>query len=162
MNRRIEAPDEGFMRLALEKAREGGGNGQAPFAACIVRAGGVISCEHNAVWSETDSTLHAEVHAIRVAERKLGTIDLSGCTIYSTTEPCPMCFSAIHWARIGRIVFGNFIADAQQLGFSELTIPNLMMKQLGGSPVQITPGVLREESDRLFRDWIASNRGRTY
>ncbi len=84
--------DEDFMRMALEKAREGGANGQAPFAACIVKDGVVVACEHNAVWRETDSTLHAEVHAIRVAERKLRTIDLTGSTIYSHDRTLPHVF----------------------------------------------------------------------
>jgi len=162
MNRKASFSDEHFMRFALEKAREGGAAGQAPFAACIVKDGEIIACEHNAVWQETDSTLHAEVHAIRVAERRLRTIDLSTCTIYSTTEPCPMCFAAIHWARIDRIVFGNFIADARKLGFSELTISNQQMKEIGGSPVEIVSGILRSEVDELFKRWGAANPERLY
>ena len=115
--------DEGYMRLAIQKAREGVAAGQTPFGACIVTAGGeVAACEHNVVWRTTDITAHGEVNAIRVACRSLGTIDLSGCTIYSTTEPCPMCFSAIHWAKIAGIVFGASISDAQAAGFNELAI----------------------------------------
>jgi tRNA(Arg) A34 adenosine deaminase TadA len=155
-------PAAEFMRLALERAREGVAKGQTPFGACIVRDGRVVACEHNAVWDHTDSTAHAEVQAIRVACRRLGTVDLSGCEIYATCEPCPMCFSAIHWARISTILFGSRIADARGLGFSELTISNQQMKELGGSPVAIVPDYLREECAGLFREWAARPERRTY
>ena len=115
------------MELAIAKTREGIRHGQTPFGACIVKKGRVIACSHNEVWKNTDITAHAEVAAIRVACRKLGTIDLSGCTIYSTCEPCPMCFSAIHWAGIGKIVYGAGIADAAECGFGELEISNAAM-----------------------------------
>ena len=97
---------EHFMQLALDKAKEGVDNGQSPFGACIVKKGKVIACEHNIVWESTDITAHAEIHAVREANLKLNSIELSGCVIYSTCEPCPMCFTAIHWARIDRIYFG--------------------------------------------------------
>jgi tRNA(Arg) A34 adenosine deaminase TadA len=156
----MPAPD--YMRLALAKAREGVAKGQTPFGACIVRDGRVVACEHNAVWDRTDSTAHAEVQAIRVACARLGTVDLSGCEIYATCEPCPMCFGAIHWARISTIVFGSRIADAKGLGFSELTISNQQMKENGGSPLAIVPDYLREECAALFRDWAARAERRTY
>ncbi len=156
----MPAPE--FMRRAIEKAREGVASGQAPFGACIVRDGRVVACEHNAVWQHTDSTAHAEVQAIRAACGALGTADLAGCEIYSTCEPCPMCFSAIHWAKISTIVFGSRIADAQGLGFSELTIPNQRMKELGGSPVVIVPDYLRDQCLLLFREWAARPDRRTY
>lgn len=150
------------MRLALQRAREGVARGQAPFGACIVRDGRVVACEHNAVWDHTDSTAHAEVQAIRVACQRLSTVDLSDCEIYATCEPCPMCFSAIHWAKISTIVFGSRIADAQGLGFSELAISNQQMKQLGGSPVVIVPDYFREECGALFREWAVRADRRTY
>jgi tRNA(Arg) A34 adenosine deaminase TadA len=156
----MPAPE--FMRLALEKARDGVARGQAPFGACIVRHGRVVACEHNAVWDHTDSTAHAEVQAIRVACERLGTVDLNGCEIYATCEPCPMCFSAIHWARISTVVFGSRIADARGLGFSELTISNQQMKELGGSPVAIVPDFLRDECTSLFREWSALPGRRAY
>jgi tRNA(Arg) A34 adenosine deaminase TadA len=155
-------PSPEFMRLALQRAREGVARGQAPFGACIVRDGRVVACEHNAVWDHTDSTAHAEVQAIRVACQRLSTVDLSDCEIYATCEPCPMCFSAIHWAKISTIVFGSRIADARGLGFSELTISNQQMKELGGSPLAIVPDYLREECAALFRDWAGQAHRRTY
>ena len=153
---------KGFMRKAIDKAREGILKGQAPFGACVVRGNKVISCEHNKVWQEKDSTLHAEICAIRAAEKSLETIDLSGCTIYSTTEPCPMCFAAIHWAKIEEIVHGNLISEARGLGFSELTISNVQMNQIGQSPLRISGGFLKEECQSLFADWSSTTGKRVY
>jgi tRNA(Arg) A34 adenosine deaminase TadA len=149
--------------MALEKAREGTKLRNSPFGACIVDASGrVVACEHNRVWQTTDVTAHAEVTALRAACRVVGGIDLSGHTIYSTTEPCPMCFSAIHWGRIVRIVYGAGIADAAAAGFNELPISNDQLKQLGGSKAEIVSGVLRDEALKLFRDWVADPAHRAY
>ncbi|MBA3045180.1 MAG: nucleoside deaminase [Candidatus Thermoplasmatota archaeon] len=150
------------MHAAIDKAREGMGTGQTPFGACIVRNGEIIACEHNRVWGETDITAHAEIVAIREACRKLGTIDLSGCTIYTTTEPCTMCFSAIHWARIGRIIFGASIGDAADAGFNELTISNEKMKEMGESLVDITGGFMRQECVELFTEFVSRPEKKTY
>ena len=151
-----------YMRLAIEKAREGMNKGQTPFGACIVKGNEVISCQHNQVWEETNITSHAEIVAIREACRILETVDLSGCTIYTTTEPCPMCFSAIHWAKIDTIYFGTRIADAQEAGFSELTISNEEMKQQGKSPVQIVGDIMREENLQVFQEFAAKADKRLY
>ena len=155
-------PDPKFMRLAIREARrnfktlDGG-----PFGACIVKAGEVVAVARNTVL-RSDATCHAEVNAIRKASRRLGTFDLSGCVIYSTTEPCPMCFSAIHWARIGTIVFGTDIADAARAGFNELRISNREMKSLGRSRVRIVAGFLRDEAGALFEEWIKLPGHRNY
>jgi len=146
--------DEQFMRMAIATARAGMARGQTPFGAVIVKHGEVISDVHNVVWKTTDITAHAEVHAIREACKKLNTIDLSGCTIYSTCEPCPMCFSAIHWAKIDRIVFGARIEDAEEAGFNELSISNEEMKEKGNSPVALTTDFMREENRRVFQEFI--------
>lgn len=151
------------MRLAIKKTQEGIAKGQTPFGACLVSGDGrIVACAHNVVWAMTDITAHGEVNTIREACRALGTIDLSGCTIYSTTEPCPMCFSAIHWARIRRIVFGASIVDAQAAGFNELTISNSIMKQAGDSPVMVEGGCLREDCAALFEEWKRSGKARVY
>ncbi|MDB5357253.1 MAG: tRNA-specific adenosine deaminase [Phycisphaerales bacterium] len=155
-------PDEKYMRMAIEKAKEGLRLGQTPFAATIVKGDQVIACDHNVVWLTTDVTAHAEVTAIRRACGKLSTVDLSGCVIYSTTEPCPMCFTACHWARLDRIVYGADIADAKAAGFSELTVSNAQLKREGGSPIEIVPGFLREEAVELFRLFAAQPGARKY
>lgn len=154
--------EQDYMRMAIEKAREGLLAGQMPFGATIVKADRVVVCEHNLVWAATDSTAHAEVTAIRKACGILGSIDLTGCTIYSTTEPCPMCFSACHWAKIDRIVYGASIDDARAVGFSELSISNIEMKRQGGSKIEITPDFLRDEAVELFRVFTALPNRRTY
>jgi guanine deaminase len=159
----IRQDDEKFMRLAIEKTREGIRAGQTPFGACIVSPDGeVVAANHNVVWATTDITAHGEINTIREACRNKKTIDLSGCTIYSTTEPCPMCFSAIHWARISRIVFGASIADAREAGFNEITISNDMMKKEGGSPVEVEGGVLRAECVGLFEEWKKFGQAKAY
>ncbi len=153
---------EKFMRLAISKAQQGIENGQTPFGACIAKDGEVVSCAHNAVWEGTDITAHAEIHAIRAACNKLHTVDLSGCVIYSTCEPCPMCFSACHWAKISTIVYGARIGDARKLGFSELTISNEQMKQLGNSPIELIGNILREENMGLFKLWSEQENKKIY
>ncbi|MGQ3684819.1 MAG: nucleoside deaminase [Candidatus Loosdrechtia sp.] len=158
----MNTDDEKFMRLAINKAKEGIEIGQTPFGACLIKDNKVISCVHNSVWKNTDITAHAEILAIQEACKALHTIDLTGCIIYSTCEPCPMCFSACHWARITKIIYGACIEDAREMGFNELTISNTVMKQAGNSPVQIVADVLREESKELFRLWSVREDKRVY
>jgi len=144
-----------FMRLAIKEARknikrmEGG-----PFGACIVKNGRVLAVTRNTVL-KSDATSHAEINAIRIASRKIKDFDLSGCIIYSTTEPCPMCFSAIHWARIGTVIYGTTISDAKKIGFNELSITSSSMKKEGSSKVKLFSGCLKKECLRLIRGWGA-------
>jgi tRNA(Arg) A34 adenosine deaminase TadA len=154
--------DEAFMRMALQACREGVQQGQTPFGACIVRAGEVLAVNHNRVWQTIDPTAHAEVNAIRLAAQNLSDISLGGATIYSTVEPCPMCFTAIHWSKIERIVYGAGIADAAEFGFSELGISNHDMKRLGGATLTVQGGLLREEALQTFRLWRDRPDHRTY
>lgn len=150
------AGDAAGMRRALAEARRNLRRGDGgPFGACILRGGRVLAVARNTVLARRDPTCHAEINAIRLAARRLGSHDLAGCTICSTTEPCPMCFSAIHWAGIGRIVYGTRIRDVARLGFRELTVSNSALQRLGGSGVRIVGGVLREEGLALLREWEA-------
>jgi len=142
-----------FMMLAVKEARKNlksldGG----PFGACLVKGNKVLAAARNTVL-KNDATCHAEINAIRAASRKLKNYDLSGCVIYSTTEPCPMCFSAIHWAKIGTVIYGTKIKDVKKLGFNELTISNAKMKALGKSSVKIKGGYLLGECRNLLKDW---------
>ncbi len=154
--------NEHFMQLAIDKAIEGVDNGQSPFGACIVKNGKVIACEHNIVWESTDITAHAEIHAIREANLVLNSIELSGCVIYSTCEPCPMCFTAIHWARIDKIYYGASIEDAKRFGFNELTVSNEMLKNHGKSKVEVDGNFMREKCVELFEYWASKKNKRTY
>ena len=142
-----------FMKLALDKAWKGVRGKDAPFGACIANGNRLVVAAHNTVHSDCDSTRHAEVNAIAQACGKLRTIDLSGCTIYSTTEPCPMCFAAIHWAKIGKIVFGTRIKDAKKIGFSEIPLTNKRLRQEGKLLVKVTGDVMRKENLELLRAW---------
>lgn len=155
-------PHKKFMKEAIQKAIAGVRKGQTPFGACIVKNEKIISCAHNVVWHTTDITAHAEIHAIRLACRKLKTIDLSGCTIYSTCEPCPMCFSACHWAKISKIIYGVSIANAKKIGFNELFVSNKIMKRIGRSPVEIQSSFLRKECLETFKLWAKHSRKRVY
>lgn len=154
--------DEDYIKIAIQEAQAGIRTGQTPFGACIVRQGQILTQAHNQVWMTTDITAHAEICAIRRACLAINSIDLSGSTIYSTTEPCPMCFSAIHWARIHRIVFGTRITDARSFGFHELEISNERLKTLGGLSVQIVGGCLPNDCLELFHQWSVGNHRRVY
>ena len=154
--------DQDFMRLAIERALDGVRRGQSPFGACIVKDGAVVSAAHNEVWARLDITAHAEMCAIRQACQALQTIDLSGCVLYSTCEPCPMCFAACHWARIDKVVYGARIQDAQAAGFSELMISNREMKKWGGSRMEIVGDFLRDECVEVFRVWAEAGQSRPY
>jgi guanine deaminase len=150
------------MRLAISEARKGIDEGQTPFGACIVREGEVLACAHNVVWETTDITAHAEIHAIRLACAKTRAVDLAGSVLYSTCEPCPMCFSAAHWARIGTIVSGARIEDAARFGFRELGVPNETMKREGALETVLVPDFLRDEAVELFRLWSQREDSRSY
>jgi guanine deaminase len=156
------AKEQEFMRLAIRKAQEGMRLGQSPFGSAIVRAGEVVAVTHNSVWLTTDPTAHAEVNCIRAAAKALQTIFLQGCTLYSTTEPCPMCLSAIHWAKIERVVFGATIADAKDAGFSELCVAAADLAKLGGSPLVVESGLLQQECAELFTQWLNSGLAKAY
>jgi len=144
------AIDERFMKLAIAAAKRGIAEGQSPFGCCIAKAGKPLAIAHNEVWINTDITAHAEVTAIRRACKKIGKIKLSGCTAYTTCEPCPMCFSALHWAGIKKIVYGASISDAKKCGFGELEISAAKMKRLGKGKLKIHAGVMGKECTELF------------
>lgn len=149
------------MHNALKAAYAGIKKGNSPFGACIVQNGQVVASVHNVVWQNTDITAHAEIHALRAACKKLKTIKLDACEIYSTTEPCPMCFSAIHWAGIKTIYFGTSISDVKKLGFSELTVSNKEMKKRGKSKVNVVEGVEKNACLELLKEW-KKGKGKTY
>ena len=158
----MQNKDLKFMRLAQAAARKGIEKGQTPFGACIVKNNKVIACSHNQVWKSNNITAHAEMVAIGCACKALKTIDLSGCTIYSTCEPCPMCFSACHWAGIWRIVFGCAIKDARNFGFNEMAISNLKLKRLIKSKIKITSALAVKENIALFEFWKKQAKASAY
>lgn len=150
------------MQAAIAEARRGIAAGQTPFGAVVLRDGQIVAAGHNEVWRRCDPTAHAEVVAIQRAAGVLRSIDLAGCVMYTTCEPCPMCAAAIHWSKLDAVVYGATIADAKRAGFSELTLPATELYQRGGSRVQVTDGVLSEACAALFDEWQAAQRSGTY
>ena len=153
----MNAPDPRLMRAAVDEALAGlaGGDG-GPFGAVVVRDGVVIARGHNQVVGNADPTAHAEVQAIRAACRQLGTFDLSGCEIYATCEPCPMCFAAIHWARLDRVVYGATRADAAAVGFDDAAIYDVLD---GKRPpgFAVNAGVDADDCRHLLKQWHAND-----
>ncbi|MBU1125921.1 MAG: nucleoside deaminase [Candidatus Omnitrophica bacterium] len=133
-----------------------------PFGACVVKNGRILAVAANTVFKDNDPSAHAEINAIRLAARRLGDWDLSGCQIYSTCEPCPMCFSAIHWARIDKVVYGAKIVDARKAGFNELAISCHAMKKQGKSKVKVCAGLLRVECRLIFERWGRLENNKSY
>ncbi len=142
-----------FINIAIQEAEEGMiKNSGGPFGAVIVKDGEMIASAHNEVISSNDPTAHAEVLAIRRASKKLGRFDLSDCVIYSTCEPCPMCFSAIHWAKIKTLYFGCDNRDATKIGFDDKFIYDVIRGNSNEKQVKtIQSG--RKECLKLFKTW---------
>lgn len=143
-----------FMLEAIKKAEENINTGKGgPFGAVVVRDGKIIAAVGNRVTSTNDPTAHAEVVAIREACKVLDTFDLTGCEIYASCEPCPMCLGAIMWARIDKLYYAADRNDASRAGFddelfyTELALPvaERMLK-----PIQL----LRNEANKVFDKWI--------
>jgi tRNA(Arg) A34 adenosine deaminase TadA len=150
------------MQVAIDQARESIEQGQTPFGAAIYRGEELIAAGHNEVWHRCDPTAHAEVVAIQRGASATDSIDLSGCEMYTTCEPCPMCAAAIHWCRLDAVYHGATIADAERAGFNELTLPATELYRQGGSEVRVVTGVLQEECAKLFDEWIAAANSKTY
>ena len=108
-----------FMRRAIALAVENVAKGGGPFGAVIVKEGVVVATGVNRVTANNDPTAHAEVNAIREACTKLGTFDLSGCVLYTSCEPCPMCLGAIYWAHLDKIYYGANQHDAAEVNFDD-------------------------------------------
>ena len=109
-----------FMEMAVKEAREGiAKRDGGPFGAVVVKDGEMIASGHNRVLANNDSTCHGEIDAIRKAEGLLGTYDLTGCELYTTGEPCPMCLAAIMWANIGKVYYGCRLSDNEGIGFRD-------------------------------------------
>lgn len=151
------------MKAALAEAYRGMRRGDGgPFGAVIVRRGEVLARGHNEVLKSNDPTRHAEMCAISRAARKLGAPHFLGAEIYSTTEPCVMCFAAINWAQMRRITFGTTVRDVKRLGFNELVVSNQRLSKLGGSKVELVAGFMRSECQTLLEDWGRLPGKRTY
>lgn len=141
-----------LMRRAIELSKQSVRNGGGPFGAVIARNGEIIAEGSNCVTIDCDPTAHAEVSTIRKACKALKTFDLSGCEIFTSCEPCPMCFGAIYWAHLDKIYMGNDRKDAAKIGFDDDFIyEELPLKpQDRQKPSEI---LMREEALEAFRMW---------
>jgi guanine deaminase len=151
-----------YMELAIKEAMKGmRHNHGGPFGAVIVRQGEVIAAAHNEVLKSSDPTAHAEVLAIRRASKKLGKFDLSDCDLYSTCEPCPMCFAAIHWAKMTTLYFGCSRQDAAAIGFDDAYIYSVLQGK--ASHQQVQSRVLQQTTClHLFELWKQKADKKTY
>ena len=137
------------IQLAIENARSGQGG---PFGALVVRDGSGIAEGVNRVTSTNDPTAHAEVLAIRQACQKLGLFELKTCELYTSCEPCPMCLGAIYWARLSRVYFGSFAADASKAGFDDSFIYREIAQPHAQRGIPMTQ-MMREEALAAFLAW---------
>jgi tRNA(Arg) A34 adenosine deaminase TadA len=155
----ITPADEQFMREAIRLSIESVERGGGPFGAVIVKDGEIIAAQSNTVTLDNDPTAHAEVNAIRAACQALGTFDLDGCVIYTSCEPCPMCFGAIHWAGIDRIYYANTRKDAANIGFADDHIYRELARPKSVRDISETQ-LLRDEALAAFQAW-SENPART-
>ena len=146
------AEDARFMEMAINLSIENIDTGGGPFGAVIVKDGEIIATGANRVVPNSDPTAHAEVMAIRNACAKLGTFQLTGCTVYSSCEPCPMCLSALYWAGVSRICYGNTKDDAKAINFDDSFIyRELELKpEKRNKPVE---NILHDEAQAPFNAW---------
>ena len=143
---------EEFMRRAIALSIENVKNGGGPFGAVIVKDDHIIATGVNRVTASCDPTAHAEVSAIREAASILGTFDLTGCEIYTSCEPCPMCLGAIYWARPDRIVFAATRTDAAEVGFDDQLIYDELPLPISERRIP-TQQALRNEGVDVFKAW---------
>ena len=148
----ITNQDKEFMREAIRLASESVVNGGGPFGSVIVKDGEIIAGSSNSVTIDNDPTAHAEVSTIRKACKALKTFDLSGCEIFTSCEPCPMCFGAIYWAHLDKIYMGNDRKDAAKIGFDD----DFIYEEIALKPEdrkKPSEVLLREEALEAFKMW---------
>lgn len=141
-----------WMRRAIDLSIENVKNGGGPFGAVIVRDDELIAEGVNRVTANNDPTAHAEVSAIRAACQKVGNFKLEGCTIYTSCEPCPMCLSAIYWAGISRIYYGNTKQDAEHIHFGDKFIYDEIAKPYDKRSIPMNI-LMRDEALEAFKAW---------
>ena len=144
---------EEFMRMAIALSEiniseaKGG-----PFGAVVVKDGVLVAASANRVIEQNDPTAHAEISAIRLACKQLNSYDLSGCQIYTSCEPCPMCLGAIYWSGIDKIYYANTKADAADVGFDDDHIYNELKCSMDDRKLEFTQ-LLRDEALQAFKLW---------
>ena len=141
-----------FMKRAIELSIKSVNNGGGPFGSIIVKSDKIIAEGSNKVTSNNDPTAHGEIVAIREACKKLNNFSLNGCELYSTCEPCPMCLSAIYWARIDKIYYANTRDDARKIDFDDSLIYTELQKSIDKRKISMIQ-ILRNEALKAFELW---------
>ena len=141
-----------FMQRAIELSIESVNNGGGPFSSIIVKGERIIAEGSNKVTLSNDPTAHGEIVAIREACKKLNNFNLSGCELYSTCEPCPMCLSAIYWSRINKIYYANTRKDARKIDFDDSFIYSELQKNINKRKIPMTQ-IMRNEALKAFELW---------
>ena len=141
-----------FMSRAIELSIESVNNGTGPFGAVIVKNEKIIAEGSNKVTSTNDPTAHGEIVAIREACKQLNNFSLSGCELYSSCEPCPLCLSAIYWARINKIYYANTREDARKIDFDDSFIYSEIKKNIDERKITMTQ-MMRDEALKAFELW---------
>ena len=141
-----------FMQRAIELSIESINSGGGPFGSVIVKDNKIISEGMNRVTVNNDPTAHGEIVAIRLATKSLNNFNLKGCELYSSTEPCPMCLSAIYWARIDKVYYANTRNDAQKINFDDSLIYSELIKKIDQRKIPMIQ-VMREEGLKAFELW---------
>jgi len=141
-----------FMKRAIELSVENVDKGGGPFGSVIVKNNKIIAEGANKVTSTNDPTAHGEIVAIREACKKLNNFNLNGSELYSSCEPCPMCLSAIYWARISKIYFANTREDAQKIDFDDSLIYSELQKNINGRKIPMIQ-MMRNEALKAFEKW---------
>ena len=149
---RYSEQDARFMQMAIDLSIDNVKDGGGPFGAIVVRAGEVIASGVNRVTANCDPTAHAEVTAIRNACKVLGSFKLDGCTIYSSCEPCPMCLSAIYWAGVKEVCYGNTKDDASTVGFDDSFIYEQLAMDYEHRSVAMRH-FMRAKARKAFKEW---------
>ena len=140
------------MKRAIELSVESVNNGGGPFGSVIVKDDKIIAEGSNKVTSNNDPTAHGEIVAIREACKKLNNFSLNQCELYSTCEPCPMCLSAIYWARIEKIYYGNTREDARKIDFDDSLIYTELQKNIDKRKISMIQ-IMRNEALKAFELW---------
>lgn len=152
----MKEQDEGFLHMAIAASRASMEQGDGgPFGCVIVKDGQVVGRGNNRVTSTNDPTAHAEMVAIRDACKNLSDFQLTGCTIYTSCEPCPMCLGAIYWARPDRIVYAATQQDAAAAGFDDQFIYDELALPTQERRINTEGKVMHEEANKVFLEWIA-------
>jgi len=141
-----------FMKRAIELSIEGVNKGGGPFGSVIIKGNKIVAEGSNKVVPNKDPTAHGEIVAIREACKKLNNFNLKGCELYSTCEPCPMCLSAIYWARIDKIYYANTREDAKKIDFDDSLIYSEFIKSIEKRKIPMVQ-IMREEALKVFELW---------